>query len=210
MEVMTTWNGAESFKALMENDPWMGVALVHLLTNEQWNALASGAILRELAANIQRHARARSARGGAGDVVEDTASEVLIRLVTRESFVGFDPAKGTPKAFMAGVIHRYVRAVMRLRANRLVGIGCDSAISVSIEGREPTPEMAAAQHDVFEIARQEIERLPLMYCDAIRRKHPVLGLPLTPYDGNQDAENVRYSRALAKVRAAFDQMGIDG
>jgi len=198
----------DSVKSILNDNVWLGLALIQLLTKEQWEELKSGKVFVALCGNIQESVAWHNRQGrGDNSLSSDVTTDAVIKLATRRFIDRYDSRKGSPKAWVKGVVRKYVWEILRTRAYQRT-IKQSEAMGLDGASRELDPGESIIMQELLTKTREVIADLDPKYRDAIRRQFPAAGNPETAFDGNLPAERVRCTRGLAMVRKAMQKKNI--
>jgi len=97
-------------------DPWFLLALMTVLTPEQWQALTRQLTLAQLLGDVQHQTNSvlsKYPRWFGSSYRQDIANEVMIRLSQGRFWKQYRPQKGHPRPYVIGCAYQYARTITR-------------------------------------------------------------------------------------------------
>jgi DNA-directed RNA polymerase specialized sigma24 family protein len=185
---------------LFAADRSLTLAIIRTLAAEQWKAIASGEVFNELIRCGQRISSGMLRRcPQALNSSEDVAQEVLARVVEKDWLKGFTLDKGSPDAYLGGVLKHQTRDVVRSSGRykhrrTAVAHGCLAEPSVA------DVLNAVENADMIEHIKVIAASLPSLVRDAIFRRFSALTAREVESDASIPGDNILVKRGLEMIR----------
>lgn len=104
---------ADRLRRLVGADKWLAVAILFLLTREQWKLLRSQDVYHRVQQALEGAAHALIRRSGGHEDPEDVAQSALVKVMETDWLKRFDIAKGSPTGYLNGAMFHQTRDALR-------------------------------------------------------------------------------------------------